>query len=58
MIKKNWEKLIVEETFVVAWTLIYKTENLSELEYLVVFAITYLNDYVILIGRIKSWNQG
>ena len=57
MIKKNWEKLIVEETFVVVWTLIYKTENLNELEYRVVFAITYLNDYGILTGRIKSGNQ-
>ena len=58
MIIKNWEKLIVEETFVVMWTLTHKTENLGELEYLVVSPVTCLNDYGILIGRTKSCNEG
>ena len=50
--------MVVKETFAVAWALIREREDISELEYLVVSAITRLNDYGVLIGRGKSRGKG
>ena len=44
-------KVIVKETRVIVWTLTCKSENLSGLESPMVFRITCLNDFEILIGR-------
>ena len=48
----------MEETCVVAWALICEREDISELECLVVYAITRLNDYGVLIGRGESRGKG
>lgn len=44
------QKAIVEEMCVVMFTLICKMEDLGELESLLVSAVSWLNDYGILIG--------
>ena len=49
---------VVQETCVVAWVLICEREDLSELEYLMVSAITRLNDYGVLIGWRESRGKG
>ena len=41
----------MEELYVVAWTLTCEREDISELERLMVSAITGLNDCEVLIGR-------
>ena len=43
---------------VVMFTLICKMEDLGELESLLVSAVSWLNDYGILIGWEKSSGQG
>ena len=50
--------VVVEETCVVAWTLICEREDLRELECLMVSAITRLNDYGVLIGWRESRGEG
>ena len=50
--------LVVEETCIVAWTLTCEMQDISELECLVVSAITRLNDFGVLIGRGKSPGKG
>ena len=50
--------MIVEETHVVVWTLICVTEDISELECLVVSAITCLDDYRVLTGRGELRGKG
>ena len=50
--------VVVEETCVVAWAMICEREDLSELECLMVSAITRLNDYRVLIGRRESRGGG
>ena len=49
---------VVEETCVVAWALICEREDLSELEYLMVSAITRLNDDGVLIGWREPRGEG
>ena len=49
---------VVKETNVVAWALICEREDLSELECLMVSAITRLNDYGVLIGWRESRGKG
>ena len=48
----------MEETCAVAWALICEREDNSELECLVVYAITRLNDYGVLIGRGELRGKG
>ena len=43
--------MVVEEMCVGAWPLICEREDISELECLLVSAITRLNGYGVLIGR-------
>ena len=50
--------VVVEQTFVVAWALICERQDLSEMECLMVSAITCLNDYVVLIGWRESRGEG
>ena len=50
--------VVVEETCVVAWTLICEREDLRELECLMVSAITRLNDYGVLTGWRESRGEG
>ena len=50
--------MVVKETCVVTWALICEREDISELECLVVSAITCLNDYGVLIGWGKSCGKG
>ena len=49
---------VVKETCVVAWALICEREDLSELECLMVSAITCLNDCRVLIGLRESRGEG
>ena len=46
--------VVVKKTCVVAWALICEREDISELECLVVSAITRLNDDRVLIGQGES----
>ena len=48
----------MEETFLVMWTLTSKREDNTELESLVVFAITHLNDFEVLTGQRKLCGKG
>ena len=50
--------VVVQETCVVAWALICEREDLSELEYLMVSAITRLNDYGVLIDWREPRGEG
>ena len=50
--------MVVEPTCVVAWAPICEREDISELECLVVSAITRSNDYRVLIGQGKSRGKG
>ena len=50
--------VVMKETCVVAGTLTYKREDISELECLVGSAITRLNDFGVLIGRGESCGKG
>ena len=50
--------VVVKKTCVVAWALICEREDISELECLVVSAITRLNDYGVLIGQGESRGKG
>ena len=50
--------MVVEETCVVAGTLICEREDLSELGSLMVSEITCLNDYSDWIGRRESRGKG
>ena len=50
--------VVVEKTCVVEWALICEREDLSELECLMVSAITRPNDYRVLIGRRESRGEG
>ena len=50
--------VVVEETCVVAWTLVREREDVSELECLMVSVITRLNDYGVLIGWGQSRGKG
>ena len=50
--------MVVKETCVVAWALICEREDISELECLMVSAITCLNDYAVLIGQGESHGKG
>ena len=52
--RKICKIVVVEETCVVVWALICEREYISELECLVVSAITRLNDYGVLIGQGES----
>ena len=48
----------MEETCAVTWTVTCEREDISELEFLMVFAITLLNGYGVLIGRGESCGKG
>ena len=50
--------VVAEETFVVAWALICKREDISELGCLMVSAITHLNGYRVLVSRRESRGKG
>ena len=50
--------VVVKETCVVTWALICEREDISELECLLVSAITCLNDYGVLICSGKSCGKG
>ena len=50
--------MVVKKTCVVAWALTCEREDISELESLVVSAITRLNDYGVLIGQGESRGKG
>ena len=50
--------VVSEETCVVAWALICKREDISELGGLMVSVITRLDDYRVLIGRREPRGKG
>ena len=50
--------VVVGETCVVVWALICEREDISELECLVISAITRSNDYGVLIGQVESRDKG
>ena len=50
--------VVVGETCVVVWALICEREDISELECLVVSAITRWNDYGVLVGQVESRDKG
>ena len=50
--------VVVEEMCAGAWSLICEREDISELECLMVSAITRLNDYGVLIGWRQSRGKG
>ena len=49
---------VVEEICVGTWSLICEREEIIELEFLVVFAITRFNDYGVLIDLGESLDKG
>ena len=50
--------VVVEETFVVVWTVTCEREDISELECFMVSAIIRMNDYGKLIGQGEWCGKG